>query len=61
MQKLTDCKCPICGHLNKNLMLQTSKGYMECEKCLSIVKVTGINPNVPSEEKPLTGILIRKP
>lgn len=26
-------KCPFCGHLNKNLYLEETNGWMECEKC----------------------------
>ena len=28
--------CPVCGHMNKNLSLEDSGGWMECEKCRNI-------------------------
>ena len=28
-----DAKCPHCGHLNKNLYLEETSGWMECEMC----------------------------
>ena len=31
--KLQVIECPICGHLNKNVDLEDSKGLMECEHC----------------------------
>ena len=31
--KTYDVKCPICGTLNKNLYLEETDGWMECEKC----------------------------
>ena len=31
--RLKVIQCPICGHLNKNLDLEDSKGWMECERC----------------------------
>ena len=32
--------CPICGHLNMNLYLDDTDGWMECEKCRNITKDT---------------------
>lgn len=28
-----DAKCPYCGHLNTNLYLEETGGWMECEMC----------------------------
>lgn len=28
-----DVKCPICGHMNYNLYLEETDGWMECENC----------------------------
>ena len=33
--KTYDVKCPICGHVNHNLFLEETDGWMECEKCRS--------------------------
>lgn len=33
-----DVKCPVCGTENRNLYLEETNGYMECEKCRSIIK-----------------------
>lgn len=30
--------CPICGHLNKNLYLEDTNGWMECERCGSLTR-----------------------
>lgn len=37
--KKYDCECPICGWLNKNLYLEETNGWMECEHCSSVVQV----------------------
>ena len=34
--RLKVIECPICGHLNKNLDLEDSRGLMECERCGAI-------------------------
>ena len=34
--KLAIIKCPRCGHMNRNLDLEDSKGWMECERCGTI-------------------------
>lgn len=34
--KQYDVKCPICGHVNHNLYLEETEGWMECEKCGSM-------------------------
>ena len=34
-----DVKCPNCGKLNKDLLLQDSDGWMECEECGGISRV----------------------
>lgn len=44
--KRYDVKCPICGTMNKNLDLEDSKGWMECEHCNMTVKVLGVQEEV---------------
>lgn len=39
-----DVKCPICETLNRNLDLEDSKGWMECEKCKTAIKVFSAIP-----------------
>ena len=31
--KKYDAQCPNCGHLNRDLYLEDSNGWMECESC----------------------------
>ena len=31
--KLKIIECPVCGQLNRNVDLEDSKGWMECECC----------------------------
>ena len=31
-----DVKCPICGTMNRDLYLEETDGWMECEKCHAI-------------------------
>ena len=31
--KAYDIKCPICGTVNKQLYLEETNGWMECEHC----------------------------
>ena len=38
--KRYDIKCPICGTVNRNLDLEETNGWMECEKCGRAVQVT---------------------
>lgn len=40
-----DVKCPFCETLNRNLDLEDSKGWMECEHCKNAVKVFGVLPD----------------
>ena len=39
-----DVKCPICETVNRNLDLEDSKGWMECEHCKTATKVFGVLP-----------------
>jgi transcription elongation factor Elf1 len=36
--------CPICGTVNKNLYLEETDGWMECEKCHNEVRVCVMQP-----------------
>lgn len=36
--KTYDVECPICGKLNRNLYLEETDGWMECECCKSTVR-----------------------
>ena len=38
--KTYDVKCPICGHVNHNLFLEETDGWMECDNCKQIMKST---------------------
>ena len=31
--KTFDVSCPVCGHMNHNLFLEETDGWMECENC----------------------------
>lgn len=31
--KTYDVECPVCGHMNRNLYLEETEGWMECECC----------------------------
>lgn len=31
--KTFDVRCRVCGHMNHNLFLEETDGWMECEKC----------------------------
>ena len=44
--KLYDMECPVCGMLNRNLYLDETEGWMECEHCGSITKSTDFPENV---------------
>ena len=39
-----DVECPICGTKNYNLDLEDSNGWMECDKCRTVVKVLHLVP-----------------
>lgn len=36
--KTYNVACPICGHLNRNLILEETDGWMECEKCKQLTR-----------------------
>ncbi len=42
--KRYDIKCPICGTLNRDLDLEETEGWMECEKCGTATQAIGILP-----------------
>ena len=44
--KRYDIKCPICGTVNRNLDLEETDGWMECEKCGTATQTFGIRPAV---------------
>lgn len=37
--KLYDAACPVCGTINKNMFLEETDGWMECEHCHTESKV----------------------
>lgn len=37
-----DVPCPICGTINRQLNLEETNGWMECEKCAQVVKVLSV-------------------
>ncbi|MDD3400385.1 MAG: translation initiation factor 2 [Eubacteriales bacterium] len=37
--KAYDIKCPICGTVNKQLYLEETNGWMECEHCGNTVGI----------------------
>jgi len=39
--KLYDRRCPYCGTENKQLCLEETKGFMECNHCLRITQFPG--------------------
>lgn len=45
--KVYDIKCPLCDTVNKNLYLDETNGWMECEHCRQVVmalSADGISP-----------------
>lgn len=39
-----DVKCPVCGTLNKNLYLEETDGWMECDHCHQTTKAFTFKP-----------------
>lgn len=37
--KTYDVKCPICGTVNKQLYLEETNGWLECEHCENVVGI----------------------
>jgi len=50
--KAYDVKCPLCGTVNKNLYLEESDGWMECEHCRKVVLVLSAD-GVPHKRVPV--------
>ena len=44
--KTYDIICPICGGMNRELDLEETDGFMECEACFTIQQVPRIRKNV---------------
>ena len=38
--KTYDVSCPCCGYRNKDLYLEETEGWMECEKCGEVTQVS---------------------
>ena len=38
--KTYDVSCPCCGYWNKDLYLEETEGWMECEKCGEVAQVS---------------------
>ena len=41
--KTYDRICPVCGYLNRNMYLEETDGWMECEQCGRISQVNPMN------------------
>ena len=37
--KRYDAKCPVCGTVNHGVYLEETNGWMECERCGSLVEM----------------------
>ena len=33
--------CPVCGHRNRDLLMEETNGWMECENCRQLSKMMG--------------------
>ena len=40
-----DVVCPVCKRLNKGLYLHETGGYMECDRCGTIIQITRTDDN----------------
>ena len=50
--------CPVCGTINRDIELQETDGWMECEKCHTVARVLSLKPLIvaprdESEKTPL--------
>lgn len=50
--KVYDIRCPLCGTVNKNLYLEETDGWMECEHCRQAVLVLSAE-GVPHKRIPV--------
>ena len=41
-----DVKCPFCGMINRNLYLEETDGWMECDQCKSVVRRNTFNQSM---------------
>ncbi len=39
--KRYDARCPICNTINRDLYLEETHGWMECEHCHNVVQILG--------------------
>ncbi len=44
--KLYDISCPKCGMINRNVDLQETDGWLECEECRTVARVLLLKPMI---------------
>ena len=41
-----DAKCPVCGKINRNLYMDETGGWMECDSCFNVTLVLDYSKHV---------------
>ena len=49
--ELYDVECPVCGRENRQLYLEETDGWMECEYCGSITRITDSSKKVREDHE----------
>ena len=57
--KTTDVKCPVCGAMNRNLYLEETDGWMECDECGNTMRLLRADAAGPAREEPARWQLIQ--
>ena len=61
--RLFSMECPCCGHLNKDLYLEDTKGLFECEACGQVTQTktylaeTSTGDEIRKRKKAMTGTI----
>ena len=60
VMKRSNVKCPICGHINEDVDLEDTEGWVECSKCETVFMAPHDSQHLFSQKltlnKPLSGI-----
>lgn len=61
--ELYNASCPCCGHMNRNMYLEETEGFFECEACGQVVRAkncftdTSSGDEIRKLKKAMTGAI----
>lgn len=61
VMKRSNVKCPICGHMNEDVDLEETAGWVECSKCETVFMAPHDSQHLFSQKLTLNNPLSRIP